>query len=576
MLFSGTTRLPLLRRWGCSYQLVAGASYIANHSLNPRAFATSSQHPQPVLLDRQFTLKSALLALGIGVGAGATYWVFFQPATKKSQIPLQPKVSDEAMSTRPTGLTSQQIDDRLRAAETRVKLDRLDRKGTVVAGYELNRVNSNDPIEDYHDERRTATGMIFAVYDGHSGTECADVLSKYLSSYVAAAIAAIPKSSGNIRQVEISNAIKQAFLRMDDDITKGSIITDPNYKSTFPSSREIIHAALRPAMAGSCALLAYIEGHDLYVACTGDSRAVLGSLRQDGSYEAEPLSVDQTAANPSEHARMLEEHPGERETVLVNGRVLGGLMPTRAFGDCRYKWSKAVADALVPPLFGKSVPRNYGSPPYVTAKPEVIRVTLNPARDRFLILATDGVWDFLSSEEGVDLVGRHLSRLDSNGSELVPPPLDEGVVLEERNISIFKDSNSATHLIRNALVSAAGASTDEQLGKLLAIPPPYSRRYRDDMTAIIVHFHDGTFNRDYTANESCGSGTGGQMHEVDLSLTEPKKPRIDQTSSWAVANLPSGIGPGVNSKKNPKFPSNNENRTSKNGENEHLAVVSRL
>lgn len=40
--------------------------------------------------------------------------------------------------------------------------------------------------------------------------------------------------------------------------------------------------------------------------------------------------------------RMQSEHPAsEAETVIQRGRVFGGLEPTRAFGDARYKWPAA-------------------------------------------------------------------------------------------------------------------------------------------------------------------------------------------------------------------------------------------
>ncbi len=43
---------------------------------------------------------------------------------------------------------------------------------------------------------------------------------------------------------------------------------------------------------------------------------------------------------------MQAEHPkDEADTVIRNGRVLGGLEPTRAFGDARYKWTREVHDA---------------------------------------------------------------------------------------------------------------------------------------------------------------------------------------------------------------------------------------
>lgn len=38
---------------------------------------------------------------------------------------------------------------------------------------------------------------------------------------------------------------------------------------------------------------------------------------------------------------MQSEHPAdEANTVIMRGRVLGGLEPSRAFGDARYKWSR--------------------------------------------------------------------------------------------------------------------------------------------------------------------------------------------------------------------------------------------
>jgi pyruvate dehydrogenase phosphatase len=43
---------------------------------------------------------------------------------------------------------------------------------------------------------------------------------------------------------------------------------------------------------------------------------------------------------------MRSEHPPEEaDYVIQNGRVLGGLEPSRAFGDARYKWSQALQAA---------------------------------------------------------------------------------------------------------------------------------------------------------------------------------------------------------------------------------------
>ena len=39
----------------------------------------------------------------------------------------------------------------------------------------------------------------------------------------------------------------------------------------------------------------------------------------------------------------------------------------------------------------------------VSSEPDVVRLALSP-RDRFLILATDGVWEFVQPQDAVDIV----------------------------------------------------------------------------------------------------------------------------------------------------------------------------
>lgn len=94
---------------------------------------------------------------------------------------------------------------------------------------------------------------------------------------------------------------------------------------------------LAPAHAGSCTLLSLFDSvtGTLYVACTGDSRAVLGQKEPDGKWKVMPLSVDQTGHNKEEVARLNKEHSGE-EDIAKDGRVLG-IMVSRVFGDGRWK-----------------------------------------------------------------------------------------------------------------------------------------------------------------------------------------------------------------------------------------------
>lgn len=64
---------------------------------------------------------------------------------------------------------------------------------------------------------------------------------------------------------------------------------------TGPSFLNEAMSRLGPAYSGSCALVSYYhsESQLLKVACTGDSRAVLGRRNAAGEWEAVALSSDQ-------------------------------------------------------------------------------------------------------------------------------------------------------------------------------------------------------------------------------------------------------------------------------------------
>lgn len=85
---------------------------------------------------------------------------------------------------------------------------------------------------------------------------------------------------------------------------------------------------------------------------------------------------------------------------------MGELYPLRAFADVRYKWTADVQRIVLEPLGLGTPPPQLNTPPYLTANPEVFyhRLTIN---DRFLVLASDGLWDFLEPETVIRLVGDH-------------------------------------------------------------------------------------------------------------------------------------------------------------------------
>jgi pyruvate dehydrogenase phosphatase len=302
---------------------------------------------------------------------------------------------------------------------------------------------------------------------------------------------------------EIEAAIKTGFTRLDDEIVHDSV-----EKVLKANSKLVAAELLAPALSGSCALLSFYDSNTklLRVACTGDSRAVLGRRGESGKWVATPLSVDQTGSNPDEEARMRKLHPGE-QNVIRNGRVLGGLEPSRAFGDASYKWTREVSERLKQSFFGRTPSQLLRTPPYVTAEPVVTTTKIEPSKGDFVVMATDGLWEMLTNEEVVGLVGQWIEKqsAEPNGnigsswakmfsSQQKGLPVEHGkaekkskdgqktpirqqqwgVKGAESERFVVQDKNVATHLVRNAL----GGKDTDMVCALLTLPAPYSRRYR--------------------------------------------------------------------------------------------------
>ncbi|KAJ4378322.1 [Pyruvate dehydrogenase [acetyl-transferring]]-phosphatase 1, mitochondrial [Didymella sp. IMI 355093] len=409
-------------------------------------------------------------------------------------------------------------------------------RGAGVVRYDVVQLPSNSPIEDDHAEKiievpsnlaATDNGaaasdwMFWGVFDGHSGWVTSAKLRQTLISYVARELnttykTALADPAQRIPTPEsIDKAIKSGFVLLDNEIVHESVKKVKQAKTKIAAAE-----LLAPALSGSCALLSFYDSRSklLRVACTGDSRAVLGRRGANGKWTATPLSEDQTGGTTSEAERLRKEHPGE-PNVVRNGRILGGLEPSRAFGDASYKWSLETNAELKKSYFARSPSSLLKTPPYVTAEPIVTTTKVEPEKGDFVVMATDGLWEMLTNEEVVGLVGQWLdtqgsvnggnpqtqSWLKSWWSSEKQLPIDQkgngagagqrapirqqqwGTKTNLNERFVVEDKNVATHLVRNAL----GGKDQDQLSALLTLPSPFSRRYRDDLTVEVIFFGEG-------------------------------------------------------------------------------------
>ena len=319
------------------------------------------------------------------------------------------------------------------------------------------------------------SGIFLGVLDGHWSRDCARLVKYSLPQLIKRLIA----KKGSIDMNDLGNA----FQLLDSEILKipwkALPELDTNIQAVKALSREKKLAILRkciPALAGSCALVSHIKDNSLRIAHAGDCRAVMGSFdSEEKAWKLRAMTEDHQPSNLRELARLHSEHPGEDDTVAFNRgegpiRVLGGLMPSRAFGDARYKWTLEEQDKIdalferdnVVDSYAWLRPMNLFTPPYITATPEVLQYSISSTNDRFLVMATDGLFDILSNRDVVRIISNYI-RFESEN----------------------KIENAATYLIRHAVEMG---QNQEFLSRMLTLEPNIARRYRDDISVQVIFF----------------------------------------------------------------------------------------
>ncbi|XP_071696768.1 protein phosphatase 2C and cyclic nucleotide-binding/kinase domain-containing protein [Rutidosis leptorrhynchoides] len=176
--------------------------------------------------------------------------------------------------------------------------------------------------------------------------------------------------------------------------------------SAFMSTNSQLHADVNidDSMSGTTAITVLVRGKTLYVANSGDSRAVVAE-RRGTDIVAVDLSIDQTPFRDDELERV--KICGAR--VLTLDQIEGLKNPDV---QC---WGTEEADDGDPPrlwvpngmypgtAFTRSIGDSIAETIGVVANPEIVALELRPEH-LFFVIASDGVFEFLSSQAVVDMV----------------------------------------------------------------------------------------------------------------------------------------------------------------------------
>ena len=220
--------------------------------------------------------------------------------------------------------------------------------------------------------------------------------------------------------------IKENFASVFQGCLEKQGVLQPTAWSSFGGDNEMVRAAFVEAYeatdramcdtdtdyakSGSTCVSVFFRGAEgqVAVANAGDSRAVLGSQRggDGGAWTATDLSHDQVPENADEKKR-IEEHGGRVERMYDWETMSDGTKYKDFYGPYRV-WSFKYDFRSPGVAMARSIGDQIGAEVGVTCQPDVAFYDLDVGRpgaeDKVLIVASDGVWEFIKSQEAVELV----------------------------------------------------------------------------------------------------------------------------------------------------------------------------
>lgn len=240
-------------------------------------------------------------------------------------------------------------------------------------------------------------GFLFAtVFDGHGGSAAASYLQEHFYDVVSEILDKhgndiecsidLDEEEGLCCPIQLHAALTESFKNADAKLL--------HWLSTYVKDED-------DARSGCTATALLVRPELAVIANVGDSRAVLSRGGKAIDLTTEHRVYGKGATVSAETDRV--------ESVggwVDDGRVCGVLAVSRAFGDPDFKGNglhsmlkRGITDGFWSQDFADG--RHFSGDP-VTVEPDVFELSLQE-NDEFLIVATDGLWDVVSSQEAITM-----------------------------------------------------------------------------------------------------------------------------------------------------------------------------
>jgi protein phosphatase PTC2/3 len=254
--------------------------------------------------------------------------------------------------------------------------------------------------------------VFFGVYDGHGGTQASEYCREFLPSMIEHVVVSNISNKSNKSTEEqdqvIVESIVSTFRAVDVDFLKHCWDNGIGNVGTTVTTVLCCNGTIYCANAGDSRTVLCRNGqsinlsHDHKPTDTNEETRIrgCGGFVVAGVSSLTPFfSFTTFLCKVTCNATISFTHNFQFLCLffLFFQRVMGKLAVSRAIGDSQFKRLK-----------GKLMTDFSISSPLVIPDPDVTCTKIKPSEDEFIILACDGLWDVLTSQEAVDLVKKDL------------------------------------------------------------------------------------------------------------------------------------------------------------------------
>jgi len=273
---------------------------------------------------------------------------------------------------------------------------------------------------------------LFGVFDGHG--ESGDKCSRFVAKEIAAALSGSALKRG--APSNLSNNEKKDLLasgkcfRTLDDAKISECFTESFVGIDAKMHRQKNYGAfIDDEFSGTTAITCLLRDSSIIISNVGDSRAITGKIKKDGSITAMPLSMDQTPLRRDEYLRvkaagaevsfcisfLIHTNTHTHTHTYTYTQVLSVDQLDGLKDPSIQTWDEGSDD---PPrcwlpnqeypgsAFTRSIGDRVAGTIGVFAEPEILCKNLSED-DRFILLASDGIFEFMSSQEVAEIVHQH-------------------------------------------------------------------------------------------------------------------------------------------------------------------------